>query len=58
MHPRIVGIVNLSGDSFSAGGRLTDPSAAVARGVDYVRTHDVRALCDAVAVVRALEGGV
>jgi dihydropteroate synthase type 2 len=30
---------------------------AVARGVDYVRTHDVRALCDALAVVRALEGG-
>ena len=29
---------------------------AVARGVDYVRTHDVRALCDAIAVVRALEG--
>jgi dihydropteroate synthase type 2 len=31
---------------------------AVARGVDYVRTHDVRALCDAIAVVRALEGAV
>ena len=30
---------------------------AVARGVDYVRTHDVRALCDAIAVVRALESG-
>jgi dihydropteroate synthase type 2 len=28
---------------------------AVARGTDYVRTHDVRALCDALAVVRALE---
>jgi dihydropteroate synthase type 2 len=30
---------------------------AVARGTDYVRTHDVRALCDALAVVRALEAG-
>jgi dihydropteroate synthase type 2 len=29
---------------------------AVGRGVDYIRTHDVRALCDAVAVVRALQG--
>jgi dihydropteroate synthase type 2 len=28
---------------------------AVARGTDYVRTHDVRALCDALAVVRALD---
>ena len=36
MHPRIVGIVNLSGDSFSAGGRLTDPSAAVAHALSLV----------------------
>jgi len=28
---------------------------AAAQGADYVRTHDVRALCDALAVVRALE---
>ncbi len=30
---------------------------AAAQGADYVRTHDVRALCDALAVVRALAGG-
>ena len=36
MHPRIVGIVNLSGDSFSDGGRLTHPSAAVAHALSLI----------------------
>ena len=36
MHPRVVGIVNLTRDSFSDGGRLAEPSAAVAHALSLV----------------------
>jgi len=36
-HPRIVGILNVTPDSFSDGGRWTDPSSAVERAIEMAR---------------------
>jgi dihydropteroate synthase len=52
--PRIIGIVNITEDSFSDGCRyLAAELFAAWQGADYIRTHDVAALRDALTIVDA-----
>lgn len=70
-NPRIIGIVNITQDSFSDGGRYLDLAAAASharklraegaaeifaawQGADYIRTHDVAAVRDALTFLAAV----
>ena len=37
MNPKLMGVVNVTPDSFSDGGRYLDPAAAIAHGVELMR---------------------
>jgi dihydropteroate synthase len=61
--PGIIGIVNITQDSFYDGGRFLAAEDALAhaaelfaawQGADYIRTHDVAALRDALMVLNAV----
>jgi dihydropteroate synthase len=41
MAPRVMGIVNVTPDSFSDGGSYLEPRAAIARGYELVAEGDV-----------------
>ena len=52
--PLIMGILNVTPDSFSDGGRLAALAWVIAAGTQVLRVHDVAAARDAVLVVQAL----